>query len=168
MGRRTAWALFVLLAVVAACGRTAPPPPSPTEPPAPEPPDANAVGVLHTGHASLSFTGDLEGTRRLEWELMTADASFTALTWGSGIATLDLYAGPGRLAEGTHRSGPDLGIQLRLGDDRHTFVSGATDCRITFSTVTEERVAGRVRCSGVPAMKGSRVIDLQGAFEAAH
>jgi len=168
MGRRMAWALFALLLALSACSRTAPPPPQPTASPAPEPPDANPVGVLHQGHASLSFTGDLEGSRDFDWELMNADASVTALTWGSGIGTLDLYAGPGRLTEGTHRSAPDLGLQLRLGDDRHTFVSGARDCRITFTTVSEERVEGRIRCTDVPAVKGTRTIDLQGTFEAAY
>jgi len=168
MGRRSAWALFVLLLALVACSRTAPPPPSPSEAPAPEPPDANPVGVLHQGHATLSFTGDLEGRREFDWELMNADASYTTLTWGSGIATLDLYAGPGRMTKGRHGSGDALGIQLRLGDDRHTFVSGSQDCTITFTTVAEERVAGRLRCADLPAMKGHRHIDLEGTFEAAY
>jgi hypothetical protein len=164
MRRLTGWAIGVV-AALAAC--TSSPPPSPPSPPPASPlPDANPVGVLHEGHASLTFSGDLQGSREFDWELMSSDSDYTALTWGSGIATLDLFAGPGELTRGSHRSSSTLGLQLRLGDDTETFGSGNRDCTITFTRVTAERVSGRFRCSDLESMRGPRMLNVRGTFDA--
>jgi hypothetical protein len=155
--------------VLGACGGQPPPPPSPSAPRVSEPPDANPIAILHEGKARVNYDGDAQGRMNLQFELYNADPSFTAITWGSGFVTLDLYAGPGMITEGAHESGPDLGLQLRTDvSDTKAFHSGKRDCTITFTQVTEERVAGVIDCANLEALKGPNTIDLKGTFNAAH
>jgi hypothetical protein len=167
MHRLTGVVIVVLSSVLVACSDPAPPPPSPSASPFPEPPDANPISVLHQGTATVTYRGDLQGHMEFDFEFFNADASFTGITWGSGFATLDLYAGPGRITKGTQRSGPALGLQLRLAQsDTKSFLSGRGNCTITFTRATEERVSGTISCTNMKAQKGRGRIDLEARFDA--
>jgi hypothetical protein len=158
-------AFAVLL--VAGCSSSSPQPPPPSSPsPTPSAP-ANAVAdVLVAGHTHLQLTGDV--TQTYDWDFVSSSnqQDMSILTWGSGLDSFDLLAGPGALAEGRHKSSNELWISLVLDSIGASFVSDQGQCRITLSKVDGQSIEGGVSCGAVSTVNGNKTVKLVGTFSA--